>query len=283
MNRLSSLVIGMLSFLLYVLTVIYVMVVMYMVYKHIRDIEKKAQAYTFTSHRSSDRTIRATERKRSQRVMIQGVMYAVALLLVFIPFSVRICLSSFGGIESFAMTLLAGILVPLQGMYNAIIYSGKLQNWWYNNENQCRLQCCSCIDVSISSLRTSVKKLFVSTTIVTSSAEDVHQGKSGEKDTLVRFHDDISPDMKSNMDSSLLDHDDGNKNSEPMEKGVSCSSHDDTALVEKKKDHILPDEEMIDEEEKEEIIAQFPIHVPPCSTLEDDGNIVSMKSHGEEE
>lgn len=128
------------------------MVVMFMVYKYIRDIEVRASRFTFTSYRS--RSQRA-ERIRSRKVMIQGIMYAVAMLLVLLSFSATVFL------RGFVARIHAYTLTPLQGFYNAFIYSGILQRWFFNNDGHCKwcspASIVSSMNVVFSSMRSSMR------------------------------------------------------------------------------------------------------------------------------
>ncbi len=251
--------------------IIYVMVAMFMVYKHIRDIEKKARSYTFNAFRTNERQYQAAERKRSRRVIIQGLMYAVAMLLVFIPLFVYfLCL--IGGIPSFAMEVIVNLFHPLQGMYNAFIYSGKLQHWLYNHENQCRWQHCSCCSffdvVTFSSFHSSVKRLFHSF-IEKSVADNTNEGISGGKDEVVEGiqGDVICPGItknaeKSDKESQEISYFDEvvEKQSSSDKKSLEISYFD--AVVEKQSSSIYED---AIEEEEEESRAQFPINIPHCT------------------
>ncbi len=117
--------------LMYSSYIIYVIVVMFLVYKYIRDIEVKAAKYAFISFSPTQRA----ERTRSRKVMIQGVMYAIAMMLVFLPFFVYMV------VQTYVIDIQVAIFSPLQGIYNVMIYSGILQKWFYNNDNYC--SCCS--------------------------------------------------------------------------------------------------------------------------------------------
>ncbi len=119
------------------------MIAMFVVWKHIRDVEASAAKYCFAAYSSSQ-----AERKRSRSIMVQGVMYAAAMLLVIIPFVIALSIPG-----SFLSMLQVYILSFLQGFYNAFIYSGKLQKWFYNNDGN--FICCS-----PSTVRTSMRSLF---------------------------------------------------------------------------------------------------------------------------
>lgn len=93
--------------------IVYVIVAMSIVYLHIRDIEVKAARYTFAAYSSSQ----AAERKRSRRVMIQGIMYAVAMMPVILPWMFAVFFTN-----GYASLMKSSILIPLQGFYNAFIY-----------------------------------------------------------------------------------------------------------------------------------------------------------------
>ncbi len=193
--------------------------------------------------------------------MIQGCMYAIAMLLALIPIILETCLT-IANIELFALRLVINFLFPLQGMYNGFIYSGKLQNWFYNNETQLKCQCCSCCHrINFSSLHTSVTKLLYSSIIqiAKADADDDNEGKRQGIEEAVGIHDDnVSTSMMTrNAESSTLHV----KNSQPMEI-AQC----DKEYVGKNSISIHDE---INEEEKEEITAQFPINAPCLIANED--------------
>jgi membrane protein implicated in regulation of membrane protease activity len=92
---------------------------MYLTYKSVAEIERKARRYSFVSYTRSQ-TI--NERKRSHRVLIQGLLYSLALFLVNVFLTIIIGLARFG-IRRYALNLLAHAFWPLQGFFNALIYS----------------------------------------------------------------------------------------------------------------------------------------------------------------
>ncbi len=79
-----------------------------MVYRYMHTVEKKAQLYSFASFRRSTSS-QAVVRKRSSRVMIQGVMYAVAMVLIGVPAIIDICLAAIGSKEPYASEMIANI------------------------------------------------------------------------------------------------------------------------------------------------------------------------------
>jgi hypothetical protein len=120
------------------LAVLYVSITMSMVYKSVSDIEKKARRYSFPglTNRSpvgdSPRRISLTnvhQRSRSRRVMIQGILYSAALLLINIFAVINVVMATMFGRSRgpsrarYALLLLQYIFWPLQGFINALIYS----------------------------------------------------------------------------------------------------------------------------------------------------------------
>jgi hypothetical protein len=93
----------------------YISVTMYMVYKSVSKIEIQAHRYSFNSYRS-----KVTDRKRSRRVMLQGALYSLALILTYIFAAIIIVVG--GSINSYVLHILLYIFWPLQGFFNALIY-----------------------------------------------------------------------------------------------------------------------------------------------------------------
>jgi hypothetical protein len=93
----------------------YISVTMYMVYRSISDIEKQAHRYSFASYTRSHNN----DPKRSRRVMLQGVLYSLGLFITFI-FSI---VQNFTGRLSYLLVMLVYTFWPLQGFFNALIYS----------------------------------------------------------------------------------------------------------------------------------------------------------------
>ncbi len=84
--------------------------------------------------------------KRSQRVMIQGLMYAIAMMLVFLPlFFLQVFTNGYSSM------MVAYTLALMQGLANAFIYSGVLQDWCYKNDSVCT--CCSLSSTAMATAR----------------------------------------------------------------------------------------------------------------------------------
>lgn len=103
-----------------VIAVIYLITVMTMVYRFVRKVELDAEKYTFTfrtQKRGKDQT-----RKRSRRILLQGVLYTANTV---IPIVVLICYFILGVllVSAGAWTrIIAVIFLPLQGLFNVLIY-----------------------------------------------------------------------------------------------------------------------------------------------------------------
>jgi hypothetical protein len=91
----------------------YVFVTMYIVYRSISNIEIQAHEYSFARY-----TSQKSDRKRSRRVLLQGILYSSALFLVYI-FTVVAYFNS----TSYVFRILQFTFWPLQGSFNALIYS----------------------------------------------------------------------------------------------------------------------------------------------------------------
>ena len=103
-------------------SICYVGITMYMVYRYMRNIEKRAESFTFSFHTSS----RKQERERSKKIMKQGILYGLALFLVFFFSSLHFFENLIFGewaVSIFGLDILTAIFTPLQGLFNAFIYS----------------------------------------------------------------------------------------------------------------------------------------------------------------
>jgi hypothetical protein len=85
-----------------------------MVYRSVSNIEIQGQRYSFAAYRSQ-----TNDRKRSRRVMLQGILYSLALFLTYIFSIVEI----FNNDDSYVTHILEFTFWPLQGFFNALIYS----------------------------------------------------------------------------------------------------------------------------------------------------------------
>jgi hypothetical protein len=105
-------VIGLLGFLFLVIS--YISVTMFMVYRSISNIEIQAQKYSIARYRSQK-----NDNKRSYRVMLQGVLYNLALFLTWV-FPIVLM---FRKDDFYVSHIITYIFWPLQGFFNALIYS----------------------------------------------------------------------------------------------------------------------------------------------------------------
>jgi len=93
---------------------------MFRVYRAVRDIEINAEKYSFLAKFKGHN--KKKTRKRSRRVMIQGILYSVAMVLtwIFTFITVVIMFISKGSIK--VIHSLANAMLPLQGAFNFFIY-----------------------------------------------------------------------------------------------------------------------------------------------------------------
>ena len=93
---------------------------MFVVYIHVRGIEQKALRFSFLA-RLQDLN-RKKIMKRSRRVMLQGILYCVAMVLLYIfgfIYSIILMIMK----KDISMLLLIGFAItPLQGVFNVCIY-----------------------------------------------------------------------------------------------------------------------------------------------------------------
>jgi hypothetical protein len=121
------------------LAICYVCTTMCMVYKSVSDIEKKARRYSFQGY-ISPRSKNANHRRRSRRVMIQGILYGLSLFLIYIFPIINLVLTqiplgySISVKTWYILQLLQYTFWPLQGFFNALIYSipdfQRINNRW---------------------------------------------------------------------------------------------------------------------------------------------------------
>jgi len=105
------------------LSIIYVSITMFRVFRKVRDVEVNARRYSFIAlHRGYDKK---KTTKISRRVMIQGILYSVAMILTWI-FNVANIIIFFASSQtaenSRVIRYFAIIFNPLQGMFNFLIY-----------------------------------------------------------------------------------------------------------------------------------------------------------------
>jgi hypothetical protein len=103
----------------------YVSVTMFMVYRSVSKIEIQAHRYSFAIYRSQ-----RNNRMRSRRVMLQGVLYSLALFCVNIFVLIEMLDKSN---ISHTLITLSYAFWPLQGFFNALIFSiPKFQKLYKN-------------------------------------------------------------------------------------------------------------------------------------------------------
>lgn len=100
-------------YLVIILSIFYVAVVMFQVYKGVNSIERKSERYSFVRYTA------ATKKKKkmdmSQRVMIQGLLYTLALILIFLFPLIGIIMVLVTGKSVVVVDFLIVTFYPLQG------------------------------------------------------------------------------------------------------------------------------------------------------------------------
>mmetsp|Transcript_24856 Transcript_24856/g.37145 ORF Transcript_24856/g.37145 Transcript_24856/m.37145 type:complete len:244 (-) Transcript_24856:173-904(-) len=102
------------------LSIIYVSITMFRVFRKVRDVEVNAMRYSFIAlHRGYDKK---KTTKISRRVMIQGILYSVAMILTWIFSILSIIVFLTTKQTNQVIRYFATIFNPLQGLFNLLIY-----------------------------------------------------------------------------------------------------------------------------------------------------------------
>ena len=96
----------------------FVLIVMFITYKHVDEIEQKAEMYSI--HRFSTDTV-PNNNRRSRLILRQGILYSLALFLVWLFPLVYMCMIIAEKV-SYVVVILMSIFGPLQGFWNVLIY-----------------------------------------------------------------------------------------------------------------------------------------------------------------
>ena len=102
------------------LSIIYVSVLMFVVYRYVRDTERMAAQYSFVARFRAQNEKKTM--KRSRRVMIQGILYCVAMVLLYIFTYIQIVVLMITKKRIPMLDLIILTLSPLQGVFNVCIY-----------------------------------------------------------------------------------------------------------------------------------------------------------------
>ena len=102
----------------FVFTILFLSISMFKVYKNVRNIEERSFHFSFARFSR----IQTNYFKRSQRIKIQGILYALVLVLSFIFPLLFYITWKISGIVIPTIDILMGIFVPLQGFFNVLIY-----------------------------------------------------------------------------------------------------------------------------------------------------------------
>ena len=127
-----------LFFIILVFSLYYVTIAMYLVYRTVRNGEVEVERYSFARYTLLSRQ---KNMELSHRVMVQGILYSAAL-------ASSICLTvilanSFAFNSCYAVEVLTSIVLPLQGLWNALTYKSlylrKLQKRYFWNHDKMSL------------------------------------------------------------------------------------------------------------------------------------------------
>ena len=102
----------------FVLAILFVSISMFNVYKTVQNIEEQSFQYSFARYRNQSNYY-----KRSQRIKIQGMLYGLALVLTYnFPILFYFIWLVSGDVYAI-IDVLISVFFPLQGFFNALIYS----------------------------------------------------------------------------------------------------------------------------------------------------------------
>ena len=94
---------------------------MFVVYRHVRDVERKALKYSFLARLRGKNNKK--NMKRSRRVMIQGILYSVTMLLLYIFVFIHVIVAMITKKDIIlVLVLIVFTITPLQGVFNVTIY-----------------------------------------------------------------------------------------------------------------------------------------------------------------
>ena len=103
-------------FFVVVFSLCFVTIAMFLVYMAVRKVEKDALKYTFATYTSSKKQ----KLKISRRIMIQGILYSAVLASLCLTYIFKALIP---GLDfSFSVEVVASIMIPLQGLWNGLIY-----------------------------------------------------------------------------------------------------------------------------------------------------------------
>jgi hypothetical protein len=114
-NRIYYLAINLIN----LLCIIYVSASMFFVYTGVRNIEIRAEKYSFMARFQADKK---KTRKRSRRVMLQGILYSAAMVLLWIFTAIRILHVLILKRDNVVLAFISDTITPIQGLFNALIY-----------------------------------------------------------------------------------------------------------------------------------------------------------------
>ena len=106
--------------ILFLFATIYVSVSMTVVYRYVCDIERKALKYSFLATLQGQN--RKKTMKRSRRVMIQGALYSLAMVLIYVFGFIHTIVAITAQKHIEVLLLITFTLTPLQGVFNIAIY-----------------------------------------------------------------------------------------------------------------------------------------------------------------
>lgn len=109
----SALIMG-INILTVFFSIFYVVVAMFKVYKSVNCIERRSERYSIVRYTQSNAK-KKMNREMSQRVMIQGVLYTLALILIFLFPIIGVIMVVVTGQSNAVVDVLVVIFYPLQG------------------------------------------------------------------------------------------------------------------------------------------------------------------------
>jgi len=102
--------------------ILYISITMFRVYRTVRNVEVNAEKYSFVASFRAHKLDKKKSRKRSRRVMTQGILYSAAMVLTWGFTFIFAMIVVFTNKINLVMNMIALVFNPLQGAFNFLIY-----------------------------------------------------------------------------------------------------------------------------------------------------------------
>merc|ERR1712038_222883 len=203
---------NLLTFVNSLLTMGYVFVTMFIVYRAIRTIEDSVKRYSMTQYRRRPSTLSlqehqrtkdgnkrpslllrqhrgSQENRRSSRILEQGILYSTILIVVHLFPCMQFFYYLATGERSYVILVLTYIFHPIQGFYNAVIYSLIPFRMYNRNREQRSSILFSTMGAGVGKLRQSLTKSMATLSNMMKGHGHKGQELPEKDDTMEEEHD----------------------------------------------------------------------------------------------